>query len=238
MDDRDRPRDRQYGQGSDYYNRAAERWQDDRSAGYGDRGGYYDRGYGERGYGERGYGDRGYSDRGYGYGTYGSTGSGDRAFGFGDRDARQGQYSGMGPKGYQRSDARINEDVCDRLCAAGDIDASEIEVRVDNGEVTLSGAVSDRADKRRAEDLIEHVSGVREVHNNLRVSRQDEAGGVGRTGVLGLNTDTGGANQAGSGSARTRTAGAGAGAGGVDIPNPGITGGGASGASNMNPTRR
>jgi osmotically-inducible protein OsmY len=79
---------------------------------------------------------------------------------------------GRGPKGYQRSDNRILEDVCDRLTYS-DVDASEIEVRVENGEVTLSGSVNDRADKRRAEDVAEDVSGVRDVHNNIRVHRGD-----------------------------------------------------------------
>jgi hypothetical protein len=54
-----------------------------------------------------------------------------------------------------------------RMCATGlrdapDIDASYIEVRTNNGEVTLSGSVNDREQKRRAEDLIEVVSGVRD----------------------------------------------------------------------------
>ena len=78
---------------------------------------------------------------------------------------------GRGPKGYQRSDTRINEDVCDRLTYS-DVDASDVEVRVSSGEVTLSGTVMTRWDKRQAEDLVENVAGVREVHNNLRVSPQ------------------------------------------------------------------
>ena len=65
------------------------------------------------------------------------------------------------------------EDVCDRLTDAPDVDASDIEVNVTNGEVTLGGSVGDRRQKRRSEDLIENLSGVREVHNNLRVARPD-----------------------------------------------------------------
>jgi osmotically-inducible protein OsmY len=87
-----------------------------------------------------------------------------------NRERGMGWYAGRGPRGYQRSDARINEDVCDRLCDSPDVDATDIDVRVANGEITLSGSVADREQKRRAEDLIEQVSGVREVHNNLRVS--------------------------------------------------------------------
>jgi hypothetical protein len=93
--------------------------------------------------------------------------------GWGSEGGR-GEFEGLGPKGYQRSDARIQEDVCDRLTEAPDIDASDIEVKTANGEVTLSGSVRDRGQKRRAEDVIENLSGVREVHNNLRVSRPQE----------------------------------------------------------------
>ncbi|HEX9819544.1 MAG TPA: BON domain-containing protein [Methylomirabilota bacterium] len=53
----------------------------------------------------------------------------------------------------------------------GELDASDIEIVVVSGEVTLQGAVRDRADKRLAEDLAEQVSGVREVNNQLRVGQ-------------------------------------------------------------------
>lgn len=81
-----------------------------------------------------------------------------------------GRYAGRGPKGYQRSDDRIKEEVCDRLTEDGEVDASEIEVSVSNGEVTLEGSVFDRHMKRDAEDCAERVSGVREVNNRLRVA--------------------------------------------------------------------
>jgi len=77
--------------------------------------------------------------------------------------------AGMGPKGYRRSDERIREDVCDRLTDDPEIDARAIEVKVKGGEVTLSGAVENRRAKRHAEALIDRVSGVKDVHNGLRV---------------------------------------------------------------------
>ena len=82
-----------------------------------------------------------------------------------------GAHAGKGPKGYQRSDERIREDVCVRLTDHPDIDASEIEVRVDGGEVTLSGSVDERRVKRLAEDTACSVSGVRDVHNQLRITQ-------------------------------------------------------------------
>ncbi|MGQ0538302.1 MAG: BON domain-containing protein, partial [Gemmatimonadaceae bacterium] len=50
------------------------------------------------------------------------------------------------------------------------IDASEIEIRVQSGEVTLTGTVTDREQKRMAEDLVEAVSGVKDVQNQIRVN--------------------------------------------------------------------
>lgn len=76
---------------------------------------------------------------------------------------------GRGPKGYDRSDERIMEDVRERLREDRFIDASTIEVTVKDGEVTLSGTVASRGLKYRAEDLAELASGVRHVQNNLRI---------------------------------------------------------------------
>ena len=78
-------------------------------------------------------------------------------------------FRGRGPKGYQRSDERIREELCELLTDDHYVDASEIEVVVHGGEVTLSGHVNARDQKRRAEDLAERCSGVKEVTNQIRV---------------------------------------------------------------------
>lgn len=78
-------------------------------------------------------------------------------------------YSGVGPKGYKRSDSAIEEEVCNMLANNEFIDASTFTVNVENRIVTLSGFVHDRRDKFEIEDLIEKVSGVEDVRNNLRV---------------------------------------------------------------------
>lgn len=85
------------------------------------------------------------------------------------RDASDGPFRGRGPQGYQRSDERIREDICDLLTERGDVDASAVQVRVDNREVTLEGSVPDRRMKRIAEDVADAARGVRDVHNRLRV---------------------------------------------------------------------
>lgn len=187
FDDRDRNRERVYGQGGEYgpgsYRGSWERdWNDaDERGYYGERAYYGERGSsGDRGtHGERAYG---YGDRGVGnyFNQPGYPGSFRNRGGF---EAERQSFAGRGPRGYQRSDARINEDVCDRLCDSPAIDATNVDVRVAGGEVTLSGTVSSRDEKRRAEDMIEHVSGVREVHNNLRVGRADEAFSQPNTGA-------------------------------------------------------
>jgi BON domain len=81
--------------------------------------------------------------------------------------SERGRYAGRGPKNYVRSDQRIWEDVNECLTENAYIDATDIEVQVKEGEVTLTGAVEDRRSKRLAEDLAESVTGVKEVHNQL-----------------------------------------------------------------------
>jgi osmotically-inducible protein OsmY len=88
-------------------------------------------------------------------------------------DERRGDYRGKGPKGYTRSDERIKEDVNDRLSDDSSLDASDIEVSVQNCEVTLSGTVNTRWEKRRAEDCAESVSGVKNVENRIKVKSPD-----------------------------------------------------------------
>jgi hypothetical protein len=87
----------------------------------------------------------------------------------------KGAFSGKGPKNYVRSDDRIREDVCEHLTHHPYIDASDIEVIVREGEVTLSGTVDARLVKRAAEDACDHVRGVKDVHNHLHVRPPEAA---------------------------------------------------------------
>lgn len=49
------------------------------------------------------------------------------------------------------------------------MEASDIDVAVAGGNVTLNGTVDSRAAKRRVEDVAETVPGVCHVQNTLRV---------------------------------------------------------------------
>jgi osmotically-inducible protein OsmY len=136
------------------------------------RGSSLGQGYGGRGRGMSGGGDMSEmprDDQGRFTSPYtsGSTRSG-RNF---------GPHTGRGPKNYTRSDERIREEVSDRLEQDGDIDASEIEVKAQNGLVTLSGSVETRQEKHMAEQLAEDCAGVKDVQNLIKVSgRQSEYG--------------------------------------------------------------
>ena len=88
-----------------------------------------------------------------------------------------GGYAGRGPKGYRRSDERIREEISDQFMDNDELDASEIEVMVVEGVVTLSGTVPDRQSKRLAEDIAENGSGVRDVMNQLKVDNEASTGG-------------------------------------------------------------
>lgn len=137
-------------------------------------------------------------DRSRGYGReFSTTGEGRRDSGGPPSwSAGYGSFAGRGPRNYRRSDERVREDVNERLTADPRVDAWDIDVRVQNGEVTLSGIVADRHTRRLAEEIVEDLPGVRDVKNDLRVgpgmfggaqegaeqSRSREDGAIGRTG--------------------------------------------------------
>ena len=140
--------------------------------------GGWDRGSDQQGHRQQSYGQQqGYSQQGAGYGQA-------SAFGSGDNSALQrmsdGDQRGRGPKNYSRADDRIRDDINDRLTDDPWLDASEIEVTVATAEVTLAGTVDTRDDKRRAEDIADQVSGVKNVLNNLRVQPSGDTASAGQ----------------------------------------------------------
>lgn len=81
----------------------------------------------------------------------------------------RGPHAGKGPKNW-RTDERIRSEVCERLADHPALDASDIEVTVQSGEVTLAGTVESRQAKRLAEDITAACRAVRDVHNRLQIA--------------------------------------------------------------------
>jgi hypothetical protein len=88
---------------------------------------------------------------------------------------QRGPHYGRGPRNYRRSDERLLEEVCDLLTIHGGIDASDIEVFAEEGEIRFEGSVQNQWAKRAAEDTALSVLGVIEVHNHLRVHHERHA---------------------------------------------------------------
>lgn len=70
---------------------------------------------------------------------------------------------------WQERDERVHDDVCSHLAADGQVDASDVEVIVHRGEVILSGTVPTPAERARALQVADLVSGVVDVVDRLRV---------------------------------------------------------------------
>jgi len=149
------------------------------SGGFGSYTQDYDRKYGSGRYASEDY-SRGERDRGNRERGWLERATDEVSSWFGDDDAerrrRMDHHRGRGPKNYSRSDDRIREDVSDRLTDDPLVDASEIEVSVQNQEVTLTGTVASRNERRLAEESVEGVSGVKYVQNNLRIRDRHGSG--------------------------------------------------------------
>lgn len=140
------------------------------------------------GTGAAGWGGPGFTGGGYGWGE-GSRSphlplegdySDESALSYEDqvrRDYRAGRSTDRtrrryppGPKGYQRSDERMKEDISERLYAAYHVDSSEVTIDVRAGKVTLEGTVPSRHMKHAIEDMVDDCMGVVEIDNRIRVA--------------------------------------------------------------------
>lgn len=90
-----------------------------------------------------------------------------------ERDGRSEQQRRYppGPKGYQRSDERLREDISERLMEAHYIDSSDVTVEVSGAKVVLEGTVPERPMKHAIEDLVDACPGVQDIDNRIRVKR-------------------------------------------------------------------
>ncbi|NSX14286.1 BON domain-containing protein [Cupriavidus taiwanensis] len=114
---------------------------------------------------------------------------------FGTPDEREQR---AGPRGYQRSDERIRDQICERLSYARGVDVSDVSVEVNDGVVSLTGTVRDRGQKYYIEDMADGTYGVKDVNNDIRVRRDSERPG---------QSSSSGAGSAGSTTGTTGTAG-------------------------------
>lgn len=86
------------------------------------------------------------------------------------------------PRNYKRSDELIRDEICKRLALNPEVDATDVDVIVKDGEVTLRGALDDRFEKRLVEEIIENTFGVRDLLNEVRIgTRQSEQEFTGST---------------------------------------------------------
>jgi osmotically-inducible protein OsmY len=125
-----------------------------------------------------------------GRGEFGGYYARDTHAGYGDDYARDGGWSGggradqytrettpsfrgRGPKNWRPSDERIRDTVNELLTDHDGIDATDVEVTVENGEVTLEGKVGSRWQKRLADDIAHSCRGVNDVHNRLRIADRE-----------------------------------------------------------------
>ena len=176
----DRYRDRQGGDGQGGDARGPD-WRDSSRSGprasYGEHGG----GFGS----EASYSNQG---RGVGYGRAheesgaerrpGHEWRGDSGRGAGGNEPMSGNRPQSGrssprrwPKSYTRSDDRIREDLYERVMHHDHLDASEVNITVQQGKVTLEGSVPERHMKHDIENIADGCPGVTDIDNHLRVVR-------------------------------------------------------------------
>jgi len=116
-------------------------------------------------------------ERGPFYGSLSFRAYGGRLGGYGEPpsgeydDARDRHFR-RGPKGYVRSDARIEEEIAASLWKAWQIDSSDVSLQVKGGNVFLSGTVPERWMKYDIENTVDECPGVREIDNQIRVEER------------------------------------------------------------------
>lgn len=78
-----------------------------------------------------------------------------------------------GPRRWVRSDERILDELCERIVRAG-VDASGLEVAVEEGEVRLRGHLATEGERRAVLELAGRVLGVRAVDAEIVVGAEAE----------------------------------------------------------------
>ena len=92
-----------------------------------------------------------------------------------ERREEQGRrQTNSGPRSRRKPDESLRQEISEILIADPELEATDIEVEVEGGAVTLRGVVVDSDARLLAEELVESLTGVREVHNRLRVEREED----------------------------------------------------------------
>lgn len=87
----------------------------------------------------------------------------------GDNWDTPGPLAGKDPKAFTRPDVAIQAQISDRLALSDQLNANDIDVKVENHKVTLDGTVDSEQQRRLAAEIANSVSGVETVQNNLAV---------------------------------------------------------------------
>ncbi len=109
-----------------------------------------------------------------GFGNPGENTWGEEQFQAERREEQGRRQANNGPRGRRKSDESLRQEIREILIADPELEAVDIEVEVEGGAVTLRGAVVDPDARLLAEELVESLAGVREVHNRLRVEREED----------------------------------------------------------------
>ena len=109
-----------------------------------------------------------------GFGNPGENTWGEEQFRAERREEQGRRQTNSGPRRRRKPDESLRQEIQEILIADPELEATDIEVEVEGGAVTLRGVVGDSDARLLAEELVESLAGVREVHNRLRVEREEE----------------------------------------------------------------
>lgn len=79
-------------------------------------------------------------------------------------------YSGMGPKGWELSDEKLQTRVCEVLLHSHDVDPTELEITVKDKVVYVKGHIQSKGMRIVCEDLILSIPGVEDVFTDVIIS--------------------------------------------------------------------
>ena len=90
-----------------------------------------------------------------------------------ERTEARVDHRGKGPRGFKRSDERYQEIACEILTEDPRIDAHDVDVHVQEGELLLTGFVESRRTKFLIEDLLANALDC-EITNRLQIRRPQD----------------------------------------------------------------